>query len=177
MIRRCTSPPLSHYRVQISIICPLFFFLSGLSMCCPVKITNVFTCGGKTNGKLAPSRCPKTYITYMFWLHPISFPDTRGTFKMLFYKMLNCYDGLFVADDVMSWFHSYATGMSDMRCSHSYLLQFVRDHGESSEDAVCGAGDGDDPLRTGALWDVDPSAALWGERSSGQLMSNINTTV
>lgn len=32
-----------------------------------------------------------------------------------------------------------------------YLLQLVRDHGESSEDAVRGAGDGDDPLRTGAL--------------------------
>ena len=48
------------------------------------------------------------------------------------------------------------------------LLQFECDHGESSEDAVCGAGDGDDPLRTGSLWDVDPSAALWGQRSSHQ---------
>ncbi len=59
----------------------------------------------------------------------------------------------------------------------SYLFQFVCDHGESSEDAVCGAGDGDDPLWTGALWDVDPSAALWRERSSGQLMVNINEVV
>lgn len=91
--------------------------------------------------------------------------------------MLNCYDGLFMGEDNMSWFHSYAIGMSDMHYSYSYLLQFVRDHGESSEDTVCGAGDGDDPLRTGALWDVDPSAALWGERSSGQLMSSINTIV
>lgn len=41
-----------------------------------------------------------------------------------------------------------------------YLLQFVGDHGESSEDAVCGAGDGDDPLWTGTLWDVYASAAL-----------------
>lgn len=54
---------------------------------------------------------------------------------------------------------------SDRR--YAYLFQFVRDHGESSEDAVCGAGDGDDPLRTGALWDVDPSAALW---RSGQFV-------
>lgn len=51
-----------------------------------------------------------------------------------------------------------------MHYSYSYLLQFVCDHGESSEDAVCGAGDGDDPLWTGALWDVDPSTALWRER-------------
>lgn len=39
--------------------------------------------------------------------------------------------------------------MCERRCA--YLFQFVRDHGESPEDAVCGAGDGDDPLRTGAL--------------------------
>lgn len=54
-------------------------------------------------------------------------------------------------------------------CRGSYLLQFVRDHGESSEDTVCGAGDGDDPLWTGALWDVDPSAALWGQQSMVQI--------
>lgn len=41
--------------------------------------------------------------------------------------------------------------MDDVHFIYSYLLQFVRDHGESSEDAVCGASDGDDPLRTGAL--------------------------
>lgn len=44
--------------------------------------------------------------------------------------------------------------------SQIYLLQFVRDHGESSEDTVCGAGDGDDPLWAGTLGDVDTSAAL-----------------
>lgn len=48
----------------------------------------------------------------------------------------------------------------------THLLQFVRDHGESSEDAVCGAGDGDDPLRAGTLGDVDTGAALWGIGSS-----------
>lgn len=42
----------------------------------------------------------------------------------------------------------------------TYLLQFVRDHGESSEDTVCGSSDGDDPLRAGTLGDVDTSAAL-----------------
>lgn len=50
-----------------------------------------------------------------------------------------------------------------------HLLQFVCDHGESSEDAVRGAGDGDDPLWTGALRDVDPRAALWREMSQGQV--------
>lgn len=62
--------------------------------------------------------------------------------------------------------------MDDVHFIYSYLLQFVRDHGESSEDAVCGASDGDDPLRTGALWDVDPSVALWS-----QLKVSINWTV
>lgn len=33
----------------------------------------------------------------------------------------------------------------------SHLLQLVGDHGERSEDAVRGAGDGDDPLWAGAL--------------------------
>lgn len=42
-----------------------------------------------------------------------------------------------------------------------HLLQLVRDHGEGPEDAVGGAGDGDDPLGAGALGDVDPCAALW----------------
>lgn len=42
-----------------------------------------------------------------------------------------------------------------------HLLQLVCDHGERSEDAVSGAGDGDDPLGAGALGDVDPCAALW----------------
>lgn len=37
------------------------------------------------------------------------------------------------------------------RRASRYLLEFVRDHGESSEDAVGGAGDGDDPLWTGSL--------------------------
>lgn len=56
-----------------------------------------------------------------------------------------------------------------------YLLQFVRDHGESSEDTVCGARDGDDPLRAGTLGDVDTSAALWG---SGQfIVSNTSISV
>lgn len=113
MIRRCTSPPLSHYQVQISIICLLFFFFFEWTehVLPSKKYKRVYvwwqnkwqisvTCH-KQVIVVAPSRCPKTYITYMFWLHPISFPDTRGTFKMLFYKMLNCYDGLFVADDVM----------------------------------------------------------------------------
>lgn len=55
----------------------------------------------------------------------------------------------------------------DIRVRHqTYLLQFVCDHGESSEDTVCGAGDGDDPLRAGTLGDVDTSAALWGIGSS-----------
>lgn len=43
---------------------------------------------------------------------------------------------------------------------HTCLLQFVCDHGESSEDTVCGTSDGDDPLWAGALGDVDASAAL-----------------
>ena len=53
------------------------------------------------------------------------------------------FGGLFTEDDDMDF-----TGMHS---SDSYLLQFVCDHGESSEDAVCGAGDGDDPLWTRAL--------------------------
>lgn len=73
--------------------------------------------------------------------------------------------------------HSYVLPIDGMPSSYSYLLQFVCDHGESSEDAVCGAGDGDDPLWTGALGDVDPSAALWGERSLAWLMASINTIV
>lgn len=44
-----------------------------------------------------------------------------------------------------------------------HLLQLVCDHGERPEDAVSGAGDGDDPLGAGALRDVDPCAALWTE--------------
>lgn len=40
------------------------------------------------------------------------------------------------------------------------------DHGEGSEDAVGGAGDGDDPLGAGALGDVDPGAALGTEFTS-----------
>ena len=41
-----------------------------------------------------------------------------------------------------------------------YLLQFEGDHGEGSEDTFCGPCDGDDPLWTGTLRDVDTSAAL-----------------
>lgn len=40
------------------------------------------------------------------------------------------------------------------------------DHGERSEDAVGGTGDGDDPLGAGALRDVDPCAALWTKFTS-----------
>lgn len=41
--------------------------------------------------------------------------------------------------------------LSEVRRGCSYLLQLVGDHGEGPEDAVRGAGDGDDPLGTGAL--------------------------
>lgn len=52
-------------------------------------------------------------------------------------------------------FHPSAL-QSDLRVCHesectTHLLQLVGDHGERSEDAVGGAGDGDDPLRAGAL--------------------------
>ena len=65
--------------------------------------------------------------------------------------------------------------MGDERSSMmvTYLLQFVCDHGERSKDAVCGACDSDDPLRTGALRDVDPRATLWGERLLGLLVVNL----
>lgn len=42
-------------------------------------------------------------------------------------------------------------------CMHAFplsvphLLQLYRDHGEGSEHALCGAGDGDDPLGTRTL--------------------------
>lgn len=38
-----------------------------------------------------------------------------------------------------------------LRVCTTHLLQLVGDHGERSEDAVRGAGDGDDPLGAGAL--------------------------
>lgn len=41
-----------------------------------------------------------------------------------------------------------------------YLLKFVGDHSESLEDGVCGSSDGDDPLWTVALGNIDPCSAL-----------------
>lgn len=49
-----------------------------------------------------------------------------------------------------------------MVCVCLYLLQFEGDHGKSTEHAVRRTRDGDDPLWTGTLGDVDPGAALWG---------------
>lgn len=46
-----------------------------------------------------------------------------------------------------------------------YLLKLVRDHRESLENGVRRPGDGDYPLRTVPLWDVDAGAALDGERN------------
>jgi len=41
-----------------------------------------------------------------------------------------------------------------------HLLELVRDQGEGLEDALRRAGDGDDPLGTRPLRDVDTGAAL-----------------
>ena len=89
----------------------------------------------------------------------------------------NYYDGLFMVEEDTGCFDWNLRTVSIMHRSHSYLFQFVCDHGESSEDTVGRAGDGDDPLWTGSLRDVDPSAALWAQRSLRHLKVNFKGTV
>lgn len=59
-----------------------------------------------------------------------------------------------------------------LRVCTAHLLQLVGDHGERPEDAVRGAGDGDDPLGAGALRDVDTRAALWGTKEPKRKLPN-----
>lgn len=48
--------------------------------------------------------------------------------------------------------------------AEGYLLEFVGDHGKSLEDGVCGSSDGDDPLWTISLRNIDPGCALLAGR-------------
>lgn len=57
----------------------------------------------------------------------------------------------------------------------SYLLKFVGNHSKSLEDGVCWSSDGDNPLWTVALRDIDPCSAL--EKQHKRIVSRVKADV